>query len=239
MKVPLKSSMSSIDLSIVLPAYNEGTSIKEVVTRFVTVLRQKGVCFEVVVVDNGSTDATASIVAGLQQRMPEVCVVTIPLNEGYGNGIIHGLKSSKGAVLGWCDADGQVDPEDVVGVYEHMRDTKAVFAKGCRKGRFDGMFRRIESAVFNGSFRLFFDVSVHDVNGKPKFMERALYERLELSSKDWFIDAECVIKARAAGINIHDVVIRSIIRRAGRSKVRISSALEFCKNIARYKMLGY
>src|SRR5437763_1627489 len=78
--------------------------------------------------------------------------------------------------------------------------------EGARVERGDGLSRRLVSALYNGVFRLLFPgFPVRDVNGKPKLLTRAAYERLSLASDDWFIDAEIMIQARRLGLRVGEV----------------------------------
>ncbi len=231
--------MNSVRLSLILPAYNEETSISGVVSGLVKVLQKHSNQFELIVVDNGSTDETRGVLKKLQEQMTELRVVEVMQNQGYGHGILEGFRASSGDVVGWCDADGQTMPDDIMHVYQCMENMGADFAKGCRYGRSDGFFRTLESRTFNQTFRFLFGIAVKDINGKPKFMQRNLYEKMQLTSKDWFIDAECILKAHKNGVEVLDVEIQSVPRRNGKSKIRVSSMFEFFKNLLGYKLRGY
>lgn len=231
--------MNTILLSLVLPAYNEENSIEEVVRDLSKALYATTALHEIIVVNNGSTDGTSTVLNKLQEKIAELRVVNVSENQGYGHGILQGFCESRGTVVGWCDADGQMSPDEILHVYRCLMESDAKFAKGCRHGRSDGLFRKIESHMFNCLFQILFEVDNRDINGKPKFIHRDLYTSIGLVSKDWFIDAECILKAHKLKEKILDVDIESIPRKGGKSKIRLQSIFEFSKNLLCYKMRGY
>ncbi len=225
-------------LSIVVPAFNEVVAIAGVVSdleRSFTNTEQQNISFEIVVVDNGSTDGTSLVLAGLKKKMPRLKVVRVFPNEGYGNGILCGLKEAQGDILGWIDADGQSSAEDVAGAYRLFLKEKYDVCKGVRRGRMDSMPRLIQSSVYNVLFRTLFNVSYSDINAKPKFFTRKVYELAGLSSKDYFIDAELIIKAVQLGSRIGEISVKGDARQGGSSKIRLATSLEFFKNMFAYK----
>ena len=103
--------------------------------------------------------------------------------------------------------------------------------------RGDGLTRRLISLVFNALFRLLFPgLRVRDVNAKPKIMTRAAYERLELESDDWFIDAEIMIQARRLGLRIGEVETDFLALTGRRSFINLRTLLEFLANLTRYRL---
>ena len=93
---------------------------------------------EVVLVDNGSTDGSADVLAELLPRYPFARSVHVPVNPGYGSGILQGLRAARGAFLGWTHADMQTDPADVLRALDLVEAHgihERVFVKGDRKGR--------------------------------------------------------------------------------------------------------
>ena len=96
--------------SLVIPCYNEAANLPLLLDRCGALGAQEGV--EVILVDNGSTDASADVLARLLPRYPGCRSVRVEKNQGYGFGIQAGLEASQGAILGWTHADMQADPLD-------------------------------------------------------------------------------------------------------------------------------
>ena len=128
-------------LSIVVPCYNEEENIPLLLKRFEDVA--KGEDMEVILVDNGSTDGSAQVFEKLLPDYPFARKVKVEVNQGYGYGILQGLKECRGEYIGWTHADMQTDPADIVKALRIVEEEKGlVFVKGNRKGRplFDRFF---------------------------------------------------------------------------------------------------
>jgi len=221
-------------MSLVLPLYNEAAGVEKIVTELTAVLDQEAIPYQLVLVNNGSTDETGAILDNLVARNPALHVVTVPVNEGYGWGISCGLKESTGDIVGFMCADGQVAAEDTVGVYRRLTDRGIDLSKVVRVSRHDGFRRSVMSAVYNRLFRFVFGVRARDINGTPKLMWRSRYLEVELTSKDWFIDAELMIAAAQRGFQIAETEVDFLPRSHGGSNVRLATSLEFLRNMWRY-----
>lgn len=221
--------------SIIIPAYNEGAHIEQIIRDIHAELQKVESDFEIIIVDNGSTDNTKAVLEILQKEIPQLCARRVFPNRGYGGGILEGLSVAQGEVIGWTDGDGQVSAVYLREMYEIMQQENLVFFKARRTTRPDGIFRATQSRLFNLLFQWLFSVSVHDVNAKPKLFRRSFYASNGLASTDLFIDAEVVIKALHTGIPIreHPVIFES--RKAGASKIHIDAGIEFLKNLVYYK----
>lgn len=230
--------MSEPDLSITIPFYNEEAGCELVLRNLTAALDKHSVAYEILAVDNGSTDQTGRILDQIAQSSPGVQVVKVARNEGYGWGVISGLNSSTGEYIGYIDGDTQVSPDEVMRVYQSVLISKADIGKGKRIERFDGIQRKIISKIYNRLFHIIFACPIPDINAKPKILRRAIYEQLDLTSRDWFIDAEIMLKAHAAGMHIDEVEIEFLKRQEGISKVRFSTIWEFIKNLWNYRVHG-
>ena len=228
--------MTPPEFSLVIPFYNEEANCKEVITRLVEVLDQHDVDYELVSVNNGSEDHTGMILSHCAESNPRIRIVTVEENQGYGWGIVSGLSQSAGLFVGYVDGDLQISPEDILRVYTHIKEHGEDICKGTRTDRGDGFKRRAISAVYNLFFKLLFQCTVRDVNAKPKVMKHSCYTRLDLQSKDWFIDAELIIKADGLGMLIEEVLVDFKARTEGKSNVHLGSILEFFKNLIIYRM---
>lgn len=220
-------------LSLVIPLYNEEENVEAVARGLLGALRSAGLPFELLLVDNGSSDGTAGLIDRLAADNPEVRKVTVAVNQGYGWGVLQGLRAAQGDVLGYMAGDGQTDPEDVVRVYRLLVQQGLPLAKARRVRRHDGLVRLLITLLANLLFRVLFRLRTSDVNGTPKLMTRPLYESLALRSKDWFVDAELMIKCARRGVPFGEVPATFGARERGRSNVRLATLLEFLRNIGR------
>ncbi len=226
------------ELSLAIPLYNEEANVASVVTELVRALENQNIDYELVLVNNGSEDATGAIIERMAQENPRLVPVHIPVNQGYGWGIITGLRHCRGRYLGYAWGDNQIRAEDVVRIFLRLREGNVDLVKSLRVKRHDGLQRLIITKVYNTVFPFFFPVHSADVNGCPKIFTREAYEAIRPQSKDWFLDAEIMIKAHRLGLRVEEVPVIFYPRASGKSKVRWKTVLEFALNMFRYKIKG-
>ena len=220
-----------IDFSLVLPMYNEGPNVVPVAEELLGALAN--IECELILVDNGSRDDTRERILELAERHPQVRLVEVMPNEGYGWGVLNGLWAARGEALGFMGGDGQVRAKDVVRTYERFARQDVHLAKVSRTVRGDGAERIAITTIYNWLFRFLFGQRVHDVNGTPKIFPRRLLSELQLTSKGWFLDAEVFLKIALRG-KVGEVDIEFLPRRAGSSHVRFRTLWEFSANMMRY-----
>lgn len=218
-------------LSIVIPAYNEGHHLESVIRRIHGTLRASGPSFEIVLVNNGSTDNTSEVAQILSRELSEVRVVDVRQNLGYGNGVLRGLAEARGEVLGWMHADEQATPEHLLEIYRVLKERGLDVSRAVRIHRHESLWRVFQSKAYNFLFRTMFNMPFNDINGTPKLMTRAFYEKARLCSKEWFIDPEVMIKAGRSGAKVGDVEIIWNARKSGKSKVHLATMFRFMKHM--------
>lgn len=224
-------------LSIVLPFYNEAGCVDRVVREAYETLQRAGLSFEMIAVQNGSTDGTADRLLALAARYPKLRIVAVPVNRGLGYGLLKGLAASTGVMLGFMPGDGQVDPLDVVRLVRLMEHRPADVGVGRRVSRRDGRIRWFVSKACNIFAHLLFQLPTDDINAHPKILTRPAFARLNIQSHNCFIDAEILIKAKRLGlkIGVMDLIFRP--RETGSSKVRWTTGLEFAWNMVRARFM--
>ena len=228
-----------MNFSLVIPFYNEEKNVRSVVSELIAELEKADVDYQLVLVNNGSVDETPRILEELAGEKPaRITVVHVPVNQGYGWGIINGLKLASGEFVGHMWGDGQINPGDVVRVFDNIQDNSCDLSKVKRVVRKDGVIRRFLSVVYNLLFLIAFDVKTLDVNGSPKILKRESLNKVCPTSKDWFIDAEIMIKAKYLNLRISEVPVEFLHREKGRSHVRVTTLLEFARNMINYKLGG-
>lgn len=221
-----------------IPFYNEEVNAEPTVRNLILALEAHGVDFELTLVNNGSEDRTGGILEELIASDARLRVVHVPKNEGYGWGILSGLERCRGRYVGYTWADEQVRSTDLVRIFTQLKAEGADLAKACREVRHDGLVRRVVTTIYNHCFSLFFPVQSRDINGCPKLFRREALVALGLQSKDWFLDAEIMIKAHRQGLRIVEVPVLLYPRRGGRSNVGLLTILEFVCNILWYRIHG-
>jgi dolichol-phosphate mannosyltransferase len=211
-------------LSIVLPAYNEEANIEKQVRACLDFLQPSFADYEVIVVDDGSRDRTGEIVRALAAADPHVRVVTHPTNLGYGRALADGFRAARCDVVFYTDSDNQFDVREIADALPLLASPQqpdgadAVF--GFRVYRYDSVLRCILSWGYNRLVRVLFRVKVRDVDCAFKLWTRAVNERLDLESHDFFIDTEMVAKIRRLGFRTVEKGVRHYPRTAGTTTVR-------------------
>lgn len=224
-------------ISLVIPCYNEASSVRGTATHIVDAFRARGIPLELVLVDNGSSDGTGAVIDELVAEGLPIVKVTVEVNRGYGHGILSGLASVTGDQVGFLCADSQVEAGDVVRVAEIAMASKSPrLVKVRRRFRMDGLRRKIISISYNGLANLMFG-GLHsiDINGNPKIMPREYLQRMQLRSEDWFLDPEVMIKAKRLGLPVYEFNVLGQMRAEGFSHVRTSTLWEFLKNLLKYR----
>ena len=148
-----------------------------------------------------------------------------------------GLQVATGKTLAVIDGDGQMPYTDVLRVYKLMVEKGFDFVKTVRIQRNDGYYRKFISLIYNSMFKILFPgVNAWDINSKPKIMTRNIYQKMDLKSNGWFIDAEIMIQAARfkARIGKVETVFHSISSRP--SFVKPMAILEFLGNLIFYRI---
>lgn len=226
------------DLSVVVLCYKSGKDIIPFSQRMVSLLEQTGATWELVLVGNynrGDTnDQTPAIVRKIAEQDPRIKAITLVKEGWMGWDARTGLNAATGKAIALIDGDNQMPPEDVLRVYEHMTGNNLDLVTTFRKRRGDGLGRIIQSFGYNMVFRcLFPGVGVTDVNSKPKLLRRELFDKLALTSNDWFLDSEILVQVRRHKARIGEIPTVFLQSESRRSFVRLSSILEFLVNLLR------
>ena len=188
-------------LSLVIPCYNEARGLPLLVDRCDAVFGGRG-DVEVLLVDNGSTDPTPAMLPGLLADKPWLRTVRVEVNQGYGFGVLTGLRAARGRVIGWTHADGQTDPADALVGLEKFDgpDADRTFVKGARYGR------PLVDKVFTWGMAAFetalLATPLWDINAQPTLMPRAFFDTWEDPPGDFSLDLYAYWKARRDGLVI-------------------------------------
>jgi glycosyltransferase involved in cell wall biosynthesis len=204
-------------LSCFFPAYNEEPNIARLLDEVVATLPQFADHWEAVIVDDGSTDRTASIVRDYAALHPEIRLVQHKNNLGYGHALRTGLKESTGEAVFFTDADLQFHLSDIGELLPAFGDADVVI--GYRIKRRDPWHRLVVAGVYHTVLRTMFDLHVRDIDCAFKLFDRQVVDTLvgELESRSAFISPELVIRAQTAGFRITEVGVTHYPRTAGKS----------------------
>ncbi len=205
-------------LSVVLPAFNEEENIGPVVESAIAVLPDLADDWEVLVVDDGSSDATGEVAARLVDRHgPRVRLLSHPQNIGYGAAIRTGLQHAREDLIFYTDSDRQFDIGELQYFLPMMADHDLVI--GFRVYRYDAAFRSMISWGYNRLVAVLFRARVRDVDCAFKVMRAEVRDKVQLQTDDFFIDTELVARARKWNFRIGEKGVRHYPRVAGETTV--------------------
>lgn len=188
-------------LSVIVPCYNEEKNIPLILERFKKNITLEDI--EVILVNNGSTDNSAQILEELLPKYPFARTVLVPVNQGYGYGILQGLKAASGDFLGWTHADMQTDPSDVIKAYdilECQQWDEHLYIKGNRKGR--GLTDQFFTSGMSLFESLYLKKKLYDVNAQPNIFSKSFFESWENPPYDFALDLYALYMAQVKGMQI-------------------------------------
>ncbi len=204
-------------LSVFFPALNDSGTIASVVIRAVQAASELTPDFEVIVVDDGSVDATAAIADELARTYRQVRVVHHGKNRGYGAALQTGFRSATKEFIFYTDGDAQYDPAELALLWAHMAPD-ADLVNGYKISRSDPLHRIIVGRMYHYIVSLLFGLKVRDVDCDFRLMRRAIFERINLEKKSGVICLEMMKKIEDSGFRIVEVPVHHYHRAFGKSQ---------------------
>jgi len=191
--------------SLVIPCYNEAANLPLLLERCKELAVRPDV--EVVLVDNGSTDSTTEVLENLLPKYPGCRSIRVEKNQGYGFGIVSGLKAAKGEILGWTHADMQTDPQDALfGLELFGKHGDEIFVKGRRYGR------PFMDVVFTFGMSIFETIlltrPMWDINAQPTMFSRKFFESWTNPPDDFSLDLYAYYQAQRCGLKVYRFPVR-------------------------------
>lgn len=223
-----------MDLSVVIPMFNESENIDILYEELVDVLDPTGFEFELMFVDDGSTDDSFEKLCRLQQEDKRIIIIRFRRNFGQTAALSAGFDHAKGRILVTMDADLQNDPKDIPGLLEKM-DQGFDLVSGWRFNRKDAFInRRLPSMVANRIISVITGVPLHDYGCTLKAFKREITENLKLYGEmHRFIPAI----ASGLGAEITEMKVNHRKRRFGTSKYGISRTIRVVLDLITVKFL--
>jgi glycosyltransferase involved in cell wall biosynthesis len=219
-------------LSIILPAYNEDGNVALAVSRAMTVASSLAHNYEVVVVNDGSSDRTPQIMRALvEEHYPRVRLVSHTRNKGYGAALRTGFSRARYGFIFFTDADNQFDISEIQYFLPLMGQYDIV--TGFRVYRYDTVLRSMISWLWNRLVGLLFRVRVRDVDCAFKLFRREALEKITVECDNFFASAELLARARKWNFRIAEKGVRHYPRTAGETTVRPSDIPRTLREVAR------
>ncbi len=225
--------MGTIEVTLALPAYNESENISSVLDASIRALESLGTTWEVIVIDNFSSDNTTEVAQTYADRDPRVRVIRHDRNRLYSGSCATAIREANGNRVAIMDSDGQALAVDLPLFMERL-DNGANLVFGWRKERNDPFSRLAISAVFNwlGKFKLKFPF--HDLNCGYRVFDRAFLEVAEIKHEINLANPELYVRAYNAGLTVDEVAIQHLPRAGGDSSHDFLRSGKLFVNVYRY-----
>jgi len=233
MELPSESTVVIPELSVVMPAYNEEEALSVTLPEAVEAL--DAICgeWELIVVDDGSTDGTAEVLRQHATEDARIRVLTQQSNLGYGMAVRRGFDAARFLVVGTVDADGQFDLREFSLLYPLLK--KAHLAVGYRTRRADGWRRRSASRISNLLVRRVLGIRVRDLDCRLRLFRKSLLQMIAFTGDHFVFDAEVLARTRETGLRWAETGVNHYPRRAGSSKASTRSVFSTLRELWRLK----
>jgi glycosyltransferase involved in cell wall biosynthesis len=200
-------------LSIVLPCFNEEENVADAIRYATAAAADVSEDYEVIVVDDGSSDQTAEVALRFAEADRHVRLVAHQANRGYGAALRSGIRAARMPWVFLTDADLQFDLRELEDFVPYAADTDLIL--GWRIQRQDPLHRRLNAAAWNWLVRRLFDLDVRDVDCAFKLIRRDVLEDIPLTSEGAMIDTELLVRAIGNGARVQEIGVHHRPRVAG------------------------
>ena len=209
-----EKNVNSEKISVVVPAYNEKASLEELAAGVSSVMESLGRPWELVIVDDGSTDGTAEALRELSRRDPRVRIVFLSAHQGKAAALAAGFKAAEGGTIVTLDADLQDDPEDIPRFLEKLEEGFDLVC-GWKRPRRDPLGRRVASSLFNSTVSLLLGPRLHDHNCGFKAYRREVVREIALYGD---LHRFATFLAHARGFRVCEIPVKHRPRKYGKSR---------------------
>ena len=212
-------------ISIILPALNEAQNIEELSKEIMHYLERRGIPYEIIIVNDGSTDQTGEIAQQLSTTHKNISVIHHSDNKGYGKSLKDGFEASRYDYLFFTDADRQFRIDSLDTFLPLMNEGNADMIIGYRIDRQDTFRRKIFAWCFNRMIHVLFSIDYKDIDCAFKLFKRDVFKSLEIISNDFLFNTELLAKAQITQCNIVQLGVPHYPRTHGKSTISYKSIL--------------
>lgn len=207
-------SAAPVTLSVIFPAFNEEANIRHTVESARLVLPKLAQTWEIILVNDGSRDATTPLCDELAEQYSEVRAIHHTDNRGYGAALKSGILAARYDYIFFTDSDGQFDLQELENLIEWAGHYEIV--TGYRAKRQDPPHRLINAWGWKTLVRMVLGVKVRDIDCAFKIFQRSVFDRVQIRSVGAMVNTEILAQAMSFGMKIHEVKVSHYPRRYGK-----------------------
>ena len=222
-----------IQAQIVIPCFNEADGLSNLIDECLEVIRLSKGELGFILVNNGSKDSSNSIFEEINGKFPNIRIVELLENQGYGGGILAGLSESSASIIGWTHADLQTPLIDCLRAVKEI-EGDVTFVKGQRTGR------SISDQIFSSGMGIFESLLLQsrlaEINAQPTVFARNFLEKWANPPSDFSLDLYALVMAVRSELQIRRITVDFLPREFGHSKwnMGIKSRIRFIKRTMKY-----
>ena len=225
-------------ISVFFPFFNEEENITRLVEEAHSYLKTRADDFEILMINDGSTDGTKKAARELEKKYAGVRLISHPENMGYGAALKTGFSSAAFPLIFFTDGDNQFRITDMDILLSHAGEADIV--AGYRIDRQDNFLRRLNGFMYNRLIRIMFGIDIRDIDCAFKLIKKSVFEKVTLEADSILVSAELFIRAKKYGLRIYQAGIRHYPREKGIAKGNklsfiIDTFLELAKLRSRLK----
>lgn len=213
-----KNNLKRQAVSIFFPCYNDAGTIASMVELATSTAKKLTGDFEIIVVDDGSTDASREILQELASKNRFLTVILHEKNKGYGGVLISGFKAAKKEFIFYTDGDFQYDVRQLRNLFAKLTD-KVDVVQGYKIKRHDPWYRIIIGDIYNVLVNLLFKITIRDVDCDFRLIRRSVFDKITLTHQSGVITIELVKKIQNSGCRFVEVPVSHYHRSYGRSQI--------------------
>ena len=215
--MPAVNPTKSPGLSVFFPAYNDSGTIASLVITAIQSASKLTPNYEVIVVNDGSSDSTGQILDELARLYPQVRVVTHTVNRGYGGALRSGFGAASKEIIFYTDGDAQYDPSEMEVLWQKMAPGTDL-VNGFKISRADPLHRIIIGRIYHHTVKTLFGLRVRDVDCDFRLLRRSIFDTVRLEKNSGVICLEMMKKIQDAGFTIVEVPVHHYHRAHGHSQ---------------------
>ena len=205
------------EISVFLPTHNEESNIRPVIVKTTEVLKSVSEKWELLIVNDGSTDSTREVALEFSKSDKNVRLIDNEKNRGYGAALASGFYNSRFSWIAFTDSDGQFDFTEIVNFIEKQKNTNADLVIGYYTSRKVNFGKKITSRLWELLVYLLFGLTVRDIDCGFKLISKKVLDKISKleSERGAFISSELLIKAKKAGFKIEEIPVTHYPRTKG------------------------